>query len=149
MTLHVVLRFIAVLLYSPVFLFPGVAIGTIGAWLGQVYIRAQLAVKREMSNAKSPIYSHFGAATSGLTSIRAFGAEERFKQESKRRIDYYSRAARTFYNLNRYRAPNFAFLEANTAERWISIRIDALGGVFSAALGSYLVYSISTALIPL
>lgn len=40
------------------------------------------------------------------------------------RIDRYTRAARTFYNLN----------------RWICIRIDALGGLFAAALASYLVY---------
>lgn len=41
-----------------------------------------------------------------------------------RRIDLYSRPARTFYNLN----------------RWVSIRVDALAGLFAAGLGTYLVY---------
>lgn len=118
------LKFGAVLIYSPVFLVPGAVVMAAGAWLGQIYIRAQLAVKREMSNARSPVYSHFGAAVAGLTSIRAYGAEESFIKESRKRIDYYTRSARTFYNLN----------------RWISIRVDFLGGLFSSCLAAYLVY---------
>jgi hypothetical protein len=55
-----------------------------------------------MSNARSPVLSHFGAAFHGLTSIRAYGVQEEFKKESLRRIDKYSRPGRTFYNLNRY-----------------------------------------------
>ncbi|KAG9028739.1 hypothetical protein FS837_003797, partial [Tulasnella sp. UAMH 9824] len=125
MTVSLLFHFGAVLIYSPVFLLPGLAVAAIGAWLGQVYTRAQLAVKREMSNAKSPLYSHFGAAIAGLTSIRAYGAEEKFKLENMKRINFYSRPGRTYYILN----------------RWISTRIDFLGGLFAAALGAYLVYA--------
>ena len=57
-------------------------------------------------------------------SIRAYGAEAAFKLQSMKRIDKYTRAARSFYNLN----------------RWICIRTDAIGGVFSAALATYLIY---------
>ena len=57
-------------------------------------------------------------------SIRAYGAQQAFRVESYRRIDNYTRTGRTFYNLN----------------RWISTRIDVIGGLFSAALGAYLVY---------
>ncbi|KAG8914835.1 hypothetical protein FRC00_010530 [Tulasnella sp. 408] len=124
MTLSLLFRFGAVSIYSPVFLLPGLGVAAIGAWLGQLYMRAQLAVKREMSNAKSPLYSHFGAAIAGLTSIRAYGAEEKFKLENMKRINLYSRPGRTYYILN----------------RWISTRIDFLGGLFAAALGAYLVY---------
>ncbi|KAG8972657.1 hypothetical protein FRC05_009668 [Tulasnella sp. 425] len=123
--ISLLIHFGAVVIYSPVFLLPGLAVAAIGAWLGQVYMRAQLAVKREMSNAKSPLYSHFGASIAGLTSIRAYGAEEKFKSETMKRINFYSRPGRTFYNLN----------------RWISTRIDFLGGLFAAALGAYLVYA--------
>lgn len=41
-----------------------------------------------------------------------------------KRIDKYTRAARSFYNLN----------------RWICIRMDAIGGLFSSGLATYLVY---------
>ncbi len=56
--------------------------------------------------------------------MRAYGAQEAFINESLRRIDKYTRATRVFYDLN----------------RWISIRIDSLGGIFAAALATYLVY---------
>ncbi|KAI8986290.1 P-loop containing nucleoside triphosphate hydrolase protein [Trametes punicea] len=109
-----------------VFLFtiPGAIVVVAGAWCGQVYMKAQLSVKREMSNARAPVLGHFGAAIAGVTSIRAYGAQRRFKEESFQRIDRYVRAARTFYNLN----------------RWRSIRIEALGALFAACLAAYLVY---------
>lgn len=57
----------AVVVITPVFLFPGVILGVIGAWIGRVYMKAQLSVKREMSNAKSPVLGHLGAAMAGLS----------------------------------------------------------------------------------
>ncbi|KAG8864753.1 hypothetical protein FRB96_003338, partial [Tulasnella sp. 330] len=124
MTTSLLLKFAAVLLYSPIFLLPGIAVGAGGAWIGSIYMKAQLPVKREMSNSRSPVYSHFNAAVAGLTSIRAYGAEEAFKSESRKRIDGYTRPARAFYDLN----------------RWVCIRIDALGGMFASALAAYMVY---------
>jgi hypothetical protein len=44
----------------------------LGIWCAQVYIKAQLCVKREMSNARSPVLGHFGAAVAGIG--RAFCA---------------------------------------------------------------------------
>ena len=65
------IKFGAVILFSPIFTFPGVAAFLIGGWAGQMYIKAQLSVKREMSNARSPVLSHFGAAIAGIgTSFR-------------------------------------------------------------------------------
>jgi hypothetical protein len=55
-------------------------------------------------------------------SIRAYGAQKFFKTESLKRIDHFTKVARTSYNLN----------------RWIGIRIDLLGSSFTAALASYL-----------
>ncbi|KAG5650067.1 hypothetical protein H0H81_000902 [Sphagnurus paluster] len=117
-------KFGAVVLLTPAFLLPGVLVAIIGGWCGQVYIAAQLSVKREMSNAKAPVLGHFGAVIAGITSIRAYGAQEAFQIESLNRIDRYTRAARTFYNLN----------------RWIGIRIDIISGLFTASLATYLVY---------
>ncbi|KAF8898485.1 hypothetical protein BD779DRAFT_1607278 [Infundibulicybe gibba] len=124
MTMSMLIKFGAVVILTPVFLGPGILVALMGGWCGQIYIAAQLSVKREMSNAKAPVLGHFGAAMSGLTSIRAYGAQASFIEESLNRINRYTRAARTFYNLN----------------RWICVRIDAMGGLFSAALAGYLVY---------
>ena len=56
-----------VVLISPVFLIPGAFIGALGAWVGELYMKAQLAVKRERSNAKAPVLGHLGAAFTGLS----------------------------------------------------------------------------------
>ncbi|KAG6866019.1 hypothetical protein C0991_009427 [Blastosporella zonata] len=117
-------KFGAVVLFTPAFLLPGVFVAVVGGWTGQIYIAAQLSVKREKSNAKAPVLGHFGAAIAGLTSIRAYGAQKVFQEESLDRINRYTRAARTFYNLN----------------RWICVRIDAFGALFAASLAAYLVY---------
>jgi len=123
-TISMLIKFGAVVLLTPTFVIPGVFVATLGFLGGQIYMKAQLSVKREMSNAKSPVLGHFGAAISGLTSIRAYGAQHAFKRVSMTRIHSYTRAARTFYNLN----------------RWISVRIEVLGGLFAAGLAIYLVY---------
>ncbi|KAJ3890944.1 hypothetical protein GG344DRAFT_77404 [Lentinula edodes] len=123
-SMMMILKYTAVVVITPIFFFPGVAVAFLGAVCGQVYIKAQLSVKREMSNARAPVLGHFGAAIAGLTSIRAYGAQEAFKAESLRRIDKFTRAARTYYNLN----------------RWITIRVDVLGALLSCFLAVYLVY---------
>ncbi|KZV64708.1 P-loop containing nucleoside triphosphate hydrolase protein [Peniophora sp. CONT] len=119
-----VVKLVAVVIVTPVFFIPGLLVFVIGRWFGNVYMKAQLSVKREMSNRRAPVLGHFGAAIAGITSIRAYGAQQAFRVESYKRIDDYTRTGRTFYNLN----------------RWISTRIDVLGGLFTAALGTYLVY---------
>jgi len=107
----------------PIFIILGELVAVLGAWCGQICIKAQLPVKREMNNinAQSPVLGHFGVAFSGLVSICAYGPQFALKEESLVRIDRYTRAARSFYNLN----------------RWISVRIDVLGALFSAGLAAY------------
>ncbi|KAI0638608.1 multidrug resistance-associated ABC transporter [Trametes polyzona] len=124
MTVSMLMKFLAVISFSPIFTIPGAIVSAVGGWCGQIYMKAQLSVKREMSNARAPVLGHFGAAIAGLTSIRAYGAQDQFRKESYRRIDRYVRAGRTFYNLN----------------RWVSVRIEALGALFAACLAAYLVY---------
>ncbi|KAJ7693691.1 P-loop containing nucleoside triphosphate hydrolase protein, partial [Mycena rosella] len=124
MSMSMLIKFAAVILFTPIFFFPGMLVGFLGNWFGQIYIAAQLSVKREMSNARAPVLGHFGAAIAGITSIRAYGAQNSIIKISLERIDKYTRTARTFYNLN----------------RWICVRIDALGGIFASSLAYYLVY---------
>ncbi|KAJ7625348.1 hypothetical protein DFH06DRAFT_1273238 [Mycena polygramma] len=124
LSMSMLAKFAAVILFTPLFFFPGALVGVLGGWCGQMYISAQLSVKREMSNAKAPVLGHFAAAMNGLVSIRAYGAQESIINTSLERIDKYTRTARTFYNLN----------------RWVCIRIDVLGGLFAASLAYYLIY---------
>ena len=54
-TVMVLVKLIVIVALTPAFLFPSVLVAIIGAYYGQVYIQAQLSVKREMSNAKQPV----------------------------------------------------------------------------------------------
>ena len=45
----------AVVYLTPLFMVPGVLLAVLGGACGQVYIAAQLSVKREMSVAKAPV----------------------------------------------------------------------------------------------
>ncbi|KAH9851409.1 multidrug resistance-associated ABC transporter [Lenzites betulinus] len=118
------LRIIAVALVAPIFIVPAVIIGAAGALLGRIYMKAQICVKREMSNTRAPVLGHFSSAIAGLVSIRAYGAQEQFKTESYLRVDKYSRSSFTYNGLN----------------RWISVRVDAMGVMLSVILAAYLVY---------
>ncbi|KZV63334.1 P-loop containing nucleoside triphosphate hydrolase protein [Peniophora sp. CONT] len=121
---QLITQLVAIALVTPAVILPGIGIFLVGAFFGNIYMKAQLPVKREMSNKKAPVLGHFGAAITGLTSIRAYGAQDAFRQESYKRIENYTRSGRMFYNLN----------------RWISTRSDALGALFSSGLGVYMVY---------
>lgn len=67
MSLEMIMKLGVVVLMSPIFLIPGILIAVLGAWVGEIYMKAQLAVKRERSNAKAPVLGHFGAAFAGLS----------------------------------------------------------------------------------
>ncbi|KAF8308373.1 P-loop containing nucleoside triphosphate hydrolase protein, partial [Clavulina sp. PMI_390] len=125
-TIIIVLRFVVVISFAPHFVLPSLVLAALGLILGRYYIHAQLPVKREMSNARAPIFTVFGDAVHGLATIRAYGVQARFAAGSLSRIDNYTRAARPFWNLN----------------RWIGLRIDYLGGMYSAVLAGYLIYVI-------
>lgn len=62
-----IVKLFAVVYYTPRFFFLAIAIAIVGGWLGNVYIKAQLSVKREMSNAKAPVLGILGGAIAGLS----------------------------------------------------------------------------------
>ncbi|KAF9243723.1 hypothetical protein BU15DRAFT_71850 [Melanogaster broomeanus] len=124
LSLLLLFRLGAVVLLTPAFLVPGILVGIVGHWLGRTYMKAQIAVKREMSIAKAPVVGHFHAAITGLTSIRAYGAQKSFQESSLNRLDRYTKTGRVFYNLN----------------RWVSVRLELVGALFTTALATYLVY---------
>ena len=77
--LSVVTRLGAVVLFTPTFLLPALGVAAFGAWLGQVYMKAQLSVKREMSTAKAPVMAILGSAIAGLRVLPSFFVKARFR----------------------------------------------------------------------
>ena len=66
------LRLGAVVVLTPLFLIPGVGIAVLGGLCGQVYIKAQLSVKRDVSVAKAPVLGILGGAIAGLRMLIHF-----------------------------------------------------------------------------
>jgi ABC-type multidrug transport system fused ATPase/permease subunit len=54
-TISLLIRFLAILIFTPLFFIPGVLVGIIGVWFQRIYMVSQLSVKREMSNASAPV----------------------------------------------------------------------------------------------
>ncbi|KAF5389764.1 hypothetical protein D9757_005974 [Collybiopsis confluens] len=142
-TMKLTLKLAAIVILTPLFLIPGVAALAAGYTCAQIYLKSQMAVKREMSVAKSPVLGHFGATVAGLgmdlphelkristtdkmklVSIRAYNAQTLAIEELLYRIDRYSRSARIFYNL----------------QRWMAIRMHIISALFIGSLSWYLVY---------
>ncbi|KAF2534155.1 hypothetical protein F2Q70_00030476 [Brassica cretica] len=77
------------------------------------YQNTSREVKRLDSVTRSPIYAQFGEALNGLSSIRAYKAYERMAKINGKSMDN-----------------NIRFTLANTSSnRWLTIRLETLGGV--------------------
>ncbi|ORZ28328.1 multi drug resistance-associated protein MRP [Lobosporangium transversale] len=81
------------------------------------YLRTSRQLKRIDSVSKSPIYQHFSETLSGVTTIRALRANERFIKENASKAD---QAANAF----------FSWVVAN---RWLQIRLELLGATIVLA----------------
>ncbi|EIN07964.1 P-loop containing nucleoside triphosphate hydrolase protein [Punctularia strigosozonata HHB-11173 SS5] len=124
-TANLILRLIAIVyIVGWSALAAGVLVLVGGMLIGRFYITAQRSVKREQSVAKAPILSLFGAGLAGLASIRAYDAQEHFSKQLVTRINRHTRLSRNFYNIN----------------RWVGVRIDTLGGIFSAVVAGGVLY---------
>ncbi|KIJ55945.1 hypothetical protein M422DRAFT_239116 [Sphaerobolus stellatus SS14] len=111
-TVLIIVRFIAILILTPIFGLMGLAVLLLGLIVGHLYIKAQLSVKCPL------------VTLNGAVSIRAYGDQTKFKLNAMKKIDNYTRAALINWDLN----------------RWIAMRVDALGNLFSSCLAAYFVY---------
>ncbi|KAH8072268.1 hypothetical protein BXZ70DRAFT_964229 [Cristinia sonorae] len=114
----------AVMFVAPVALVPGIATALVTGFVGRAYLKASLAIKREMSNTQAPILGHFDAAIVGLVSIRAYGAQDAYKAEFLTRLDRYTRTSRTSRDI----------------VRWMGVRTALIGAIFVTAIAAYLTY---------
>ena len=64
---YLILKMFGVIVLSPIFIFPALLVAIGGVICGNIYMKAQLCVKRELSTVKAPVLGHFGAAISGIS----------------------------------------------------------------------------------
>ncbi|KAJ2800586.1 Transporter of the ATP-binding cassette (ABC), partial [Coemansia guatemalensis] len=104
---------------TPAFILGAIFI-TVTYWIiGVLYLSASREIKRFESVTKSPIYTHFGETLNGVSTIRAYGQEGRFKKANYSKIDDNIRP----------------FIYMWGANRWLSIRVDLAGAFVSCLAG--------------
>lgn len=72
------------------FIIPTVLIGVILYGARHIYVSASRNIKRVESITRSPIYAHTNATLQGLTTIRAFKAEESVRTNFNNHMDHNS-----------------------------------------------------------
>jgi len=72
---------------TPAFLIAGAVITAIFTVIGIAYLRSSVELKRLESVSRSPIFQHFGETLNGVSTIRAYGDEQRFIRENLRKVN--------------------------------------------------------------
>ncbi|BFZ19876.1 hypothetical protein BsWGS_22915 [Bradybaena similaris] len=87
----------------------------------RIYIPASRQIRRIDSTTRSPIYVHFSETLSGVSSIRAYGVQERFTRQSQELVDY-----------------NFKFYFASIViGSWLQVRLQFLGNIIVLAAAMF------------
>jgi len=114
-TLTIVVSLLSIIVVTPWF---GVAVIPLGFIYFQ-YLQYFRAVSRETkrldSISRSPVYAQFSETLGGLSTIRAYGEPDRFKNEFEGKVNTNTQA---LYN-------------NKSAERWISTRLELLGSAIA------------------
>ena len=108
---------------TPGFLVPGFFISLMYIATGMFYIRSSRDLKRIEAVQRSPLFQHFGETLTGVVTIRAYGDESRFMQDSHLRVNTHNRP--------------FIYLWATN--RWLAFRMDLAGALVSFFTGLFVV----------
>lgn len=134
-------RLVVMSVLIPAFFIPIVVVSLMGFTCGQMYVRAQMGVKRIVSVKESPLFSHFGDTIAGIVTIRGFGAQDRFLEENLKRIDDYTQPQEALYSLNRWIGVRIAWCTAG-----ISLAAGAIALTTSGHSPGLIGFSLSNAL---
>eukprot|EP00741_Cyanophora_paradoxa_P022691 tig00021494_g21913.t1 len=99
-----------------------VAFGPLGVvyfYVQRFYARSSTELQRMESVSKSPVYNNFSETLSGVSTIRAYAAQERFTRLNDERTD----------------GNNRAYYMIQVASRWLSMRLDVLSALAILVVG--------------
>ncbi|XP_016989332.1 probable multidrug resistance-associated protein lethal(2)03659 [Drosophila rhopaloa] len=92
---------IVIAIVNPLFLIPTVVLGIIFYQLRTFYLKTSRDIKRMEAITRSPVYSHLAASLTGLSTIRAFGAQRVLESEFDNYQDMHSSAFYMFISTSR------------------------------------------------
>ncbi|KAM7180183.1 multidrug resistance-associated protein 1-like isoform 2-T2 [Macrochelys suwanniensis] len=119
-TLDVIGTILVIMSASPLFILVVIPLGYLYFIIQRYYIASSRQIRRLAGASHSPVISHFSETLLGLSTIRAFGHQERFVRQNK---DVVNENLVCFYN-------------NVISNRWLAVRLEFLGNlmVFFAAL---------------
>ncbi|XP_017768861.1 PREDICTED: multidrug resistance-associated protein 4-like [Nicrophorus vespilloides] len=83
---------ILVAMVNPLFLVPVAVIASIFLMLRVIFLKSSKNIKRLEGMMRSPVFTHLNASIQGLTTIRAYGAEDTLKLEFDKHQDLHTSA---------------------------------------------------------
>ncbi|CAI6333419.1 unnamed protein product [Periconia digitata] len=113
---------------TPVFIALILPLGALYLYIQRYYLRTSRELKRLDSISRSPMYAHFQESLSGMSTIRAYGQQNRFELENEWRVDA---------NLRAY----FPSISAN---RWLAVRLEFIGSVIILASAGFAIISVAS-----
>ncbi|XP_044316419.1 probable multidrug resistance-associated protein lethal(2)03659 [Drosophila rhopaloa] len=99
--LLVVGNVIVIAIVNPWLLAPALVVGIIFYQLRNLYLKTSRDIKRIEATTRSPVYSHLTTSLSGLSTIRAFGAQRVLEMEFDNFQDMHSSAFYVFISTSR------------------------------------------------
>lgn len=112
---------------TPLFASLIIPLGAMYIFIQRYYLRTSRELKRLDSVSRSPIYAHFQESLGGISTIRAYRQQDRFELENEWRVDA---------NLRAY----FPSISAN---RWLAVRLEFIGGIVILAAAGLSVIAVS------
>ncbi|KAE8736524.1 ABC-transporter, subfamily C member 18, partial [Frankliniella occidentalis] len=105
---------------TPLFISVIIPLGIVYFFVQRFYVSTSRQLKRLDGVSRSPIYSHFSETLTGSSSIRAYGAVDRFIEEVESRVDKNQKC----------------YFPVAVANRWLAVRLETVGNslIFFAAL---------------
>ena len=113
---------------APAFVALIIPLGLTYYFIQRYYLRTSRELKRLDSVSRSPIYAHFQESLGGLSTIRAYRQQQRFELENEWRVDANLRA----------------YYPSISANRWLAVRLEFIGGVVILAAAGLPVIALAT-----
>ncbi|XKL66874.1 hypothetical protein PGB90_010294 [Kerria lacca] len=98
---------------TPIFMTVIIPVGGLYYFVQRFYVSTSRQLKRLESVSRSPIYSHFGETVAGVQSIRAYGLQQKFIEESENKVDFNQKS----------------YYPIIVSNRWLSVRLETVGNV--------------------
>lgn len=117
--------FTIIAIVSPYALVTFVPVMAVFYFVQRLFRTSSRELKRLDSISRSPLYAHFTETLDGLSTIRAFGATQRMLDANARKLD----------------VNQAVYLTHMTTNRWLSIRLEFLGGIMIVAAAVFAVLS--------